>query len=61
MMCCVFQLSNPFQVIHCLRNPKDVACSAFPFLKRMGVLVNDTTWEQFLDLFTGGKSKLYNA
>ncbi|XP_067930179.1 amine sulfotransferase-like [Watersipora subatra] len=42
------------KVVHCSRNPKDVVCSMFEFLRRPGVLLSYISFDQFLDWFTQG-------
>ncbi|XP_067929955.1 amine sulfotransferase-like [Watersipora subatra] len=42
------------KVIHCYRNPKDVVCSMFPFLKKMGAIAPNVSWNEFFYWFMEG-------
>ena len=45
------------QVIHCTRNPKDVACSGYLFLRKMNIILQNASWDDFFDLFFSENSK----
>ena len=44
------------QTIHCIRNPKDVASSAHPFLTKTGV-ISGLTWDRFICNYMAGNGK----
>ena len=45
------------QVIHCMRNPKDVACSGYLFLRKMNIILQNASWDDFFNLFFTENSK----
>ena len=45
------------QVIQCTRNPKDVACSGYLFLRKMNIILQNASWDDFFDLFFSENSK----
>lgn len=50
-----------FQVIYCLRNPKDIACSFFDFKQKIAAAVPFATFNDFVNYFISGKSMyVYN-
>ena len=44
---------NIFQVIHCIRNPKDVLSSSVPFFNKMGLLA-DSNWDNYFQSYISG-------
>ena len=45
------------QVIHCTRNPKDVACSGYLLLRKMNFISQNASWDDFFNLFFPDNSK----
>ena len=41
-----------------MRNPKDTLCSCFAFLKTVGVLADNTDWNEFVTNFVNGTGTL---
>ncbi|XP_067930386.1 sulfotransferase 1A1-like [Watersipora subatra] len=42
------------KTINCLRNPKDVLCSMYPFYKKLGYILPTTEWQEFIEWFIQG-------
>ena len=45
------------QVIHCTRNPKDVARSGYHLLRKMNIISQNASWDDFFNLFFSDNSK----